>query len=726
MAEESRSGSSRGGRDHPPVIRLVDFVEGDQRPEIGVYVFDRTGKPLHVAKVGAEGQFDSPEKVLAAAHMVALGPYIENAAELDHTSLSRFRPEHFRALIAERGAIEVPKAKWITWLFVTRCVNGSVSHCYPFPWILRDFLVQTAIAEPFEARRLSGASLPAGLPDVLVAGGLRKFRFPFRCEVVCDGLVEVYRRTCCCHPIIINDPRIPAILEELERVLPDLSPIRWPPRPDPPPWPDLPFFKDGTLDEKVLYARRDLHAIDTLPKAELAAHLQARFHLFCTCGAPVRVAQGFIQPDGEFHICWEERLQLWHPNCHDEFAFVVKQVINGNTVTIYNGVAANKWFRYGDDAALVSYHPYAVGCRHNDFPGVGAFVLLQDVGDTGSYNLKTPTATGWDRVAVPTYNDGLVFPATSAAAALGQWKDCNWGGTLLLRYHFSEPMKTVGAKYYRVSVSAVDSNGNPTGPRSYLSNSVTWKKYVLVGLNINVDSEVLGPVAVGGEASLFNIPYDADALWQSGQYHGALNTAGPEFTNGRYLLTLEVFDAAGQKLKPANAPPGDPGTAVAFTFRRWFQEVGPTAVVPFGALTHMLWWDNRRARAAIVDFRVNGSPSTDECQFLERAGSALFSVGYRAYHPDSMFQLYHRMWWRRGLNGPLGYLTSPDPNPNNVGQPPTPPGMSGSATFASMLGGHEKCSFALNLHVHVKTFDGQSRLTGLDDYEQAAFALEIV
>jgi hypothetical protein len=88
-----------------------------------------------------------------------------------------------------------------------------------------------------------------------------------------------------------------------------------------------------------------------------------------------------------------------------------------------------------------------------------------------------------------------------------------------------------------------------------------------------------------------------------------------------------------------------------------------------------------------------------------------------------MFQLHHNMWWRRGLGGPSGSLVNN--NPANVGQPPNPPGVSGSASFSSMLGGHTKCSFSLNLHVNVKTFNGIGTLSGLDGWDQAAFALEV-
>jgi len=726
MADRRGRKATSGSAGARRTLRLIGLETGEAAPDTAVYVLDRESKPIHIASVDSEGGFDLPDEVLERGQMVAFGPSVERFEELSSESLVLYRSEHLAELLKDRGLVEIGKAGWGRWLTVTQCVHGSVSHCYPYFWLLQTLALESATQLVFEspAKEVSFRKIHPGVEGELrVATPLRERLF-YRCDVVCDGLVEVYRRTCCCPPFVIEDPRIDDIIGRLEELIADRPIIKWPPPPppngDPPPWSEA-FLKSGALDQAALNAPRDVMMLRTLSAEARVEYIRARPYLFCTCGPSSKVGQGAIRPDGTFDICWEEPIRFFLVNCYDQYAYVVKQSINGSTVTIYDGVSANAWFGADDTAELVSYHAQAFSCRNNEFPGEGAFCLLQDIGDTGSFNLKTPDATGWDRVAVPTYNGGLVFPAASPAAALGQMKDVNWGGGLQLRYHFSEDMKGIGAIYYRISVVASDANGNPTGPRTYLSAPVSWKKYVIVFPNILVDSQVLGPVSQGGESNLFTIPYDADADWQSGQYHGVLGTTG--FPEGRYLLTVEVFDAAGQKLKPNSAPGGDPGTAAAFTFRRWYQEIGPTDEVPFGALTHMLWWDNRYASATIVDLRMDGLASSQQCQFLEGTGSSLFSSGYRAYHMEPMFQLYHTMWWKRGLGGPTGYLTSPTYNPNNVGKPPDVPGVSAAETFANMLGSEPKCSFALNLYVWVKTFDGEVRLSGFDASDQAAFAL---
>ena len=709
-------------------VELNGFKPDNTFPEMAVYALDRAGTPIETSRIDGKGQFELSDKAIKAAHRISIGPAVERLDEVERSAFTTYRTQQFIDTLRASSTFDIPQKDWLRWIYTKRCVSGSVKRCFPYPWYIDQLVARTQIAETINASALRTGASRVNLEqvsDARIAFPNEYTIRPFRCEVVCDGIVEVYRRTCCCTPWIIYDPRIPELIKELEDLVAELPEIEWPPRPqpDPPPFREIPFFKDGALDERVLNAKQDLHALQTLPQAEVAAYVSARPYLWCSCGSVTKVAQGSIHPDGDFHICWSEWPRFTFINCHDEYAYKVKQVVDGSTVTIYDGVAANHWHHYGEEADLVSYSSKARGCRHNDFPGEGAFVLLQDIGDTGSWRLKTPAATGWDRVANPVYNDGLSFPTPIPADAVGKYLNRNWGGILKLRYHFSEEMRLLGATYYRVSVVAADNNGNPTGPRTYLSPAEWY--YYDASPPISVEKKSLGPhTAPNSQSDLYEIPYDAEEDWLSGQYHALLDTR--EFPDGRFLLTVEVFAENGTLLRPTGTPdPGDSDDR-AFTFRRWYQETGPTAEVPYAALTHMLWWDNREAEAKIEDFRVNGVINTDECQFLEDASTANFSVGYRAYHPEPMFMLDHRLWWRRGLGGPTGVLTSPHPNTSNVGVEPNPPHQSGSNTFAAMLGPHPKCSFTINLHTNVKTFNGENILHGLDDWDTASVALEIV
>jgi hypothetical protein len=731
MAKENESGDKLK-------LSFVEAPEGEKAPKLAVYVIDRAGETVHRAEVGANGEVKVPDAALKKGSQVIVGPAAKTAGDVDPGERLVFHTDYIREVISAGAELEIPIDRLIPF---RRCVDGTVERCIPFPWLI-DTLVarasQSAHVANFEKAEVSQAIKldAAKLQDSILARP--PFRPPFvpRCTRVCEGLVLVYRRVCCCEPWIIEDPRLGDLIDKLKQLANQRPPIKWPPGPDPGPLfgginpgvtPDpapidrLPFFNGGTLDAASLNVEQDVRRLESLSGPEVADYVSEREYLrpyWCSCGAPGLVAEGLIQPDGTFRICWREPIFRLRPGCHEEFAFVVRQVINGLTVTIYDGLAAHQWFDNSSGINLVTYDRRAAVCGDNSFPGEdGAFVVLEHIGAARSYRLKTPAQDTWDGVLPPVYNDGLLDPAASPAAAKGTYLDSNWGGTLALHYHFSEGMKAAGARYYRISATRADASGNPTGSPTVLSSSLGWLYMEAVGPNILVQAETLGPVTKGSENNLFLIPFDADHDWQDDQYHGFLDTTA--LADDRYLVMVEVFDGAGNKLRPAGS--SGPGTDAGFTYRRWSVEIGPLDNVPFAALTHMFWWDNRPSVAHIYDLRLNGVSSSEECQFLVGTPSSTFSTGYRAYAQNPMFLLNYTLWWRRGLGGPSGTLiTSSD----NAGEPPDPLAVSPTATFATMLGPHNRCSFSLNLHTNVKTQNGSGVLTYLDADDQAAFALE--
>lgn len=752
MAEKKRT--TDGGSRYR--LALAGLKPDEERPEIVVSATDKDLKTIHVSEVDAQGNFDLPADILKSAHRIFIGPKSDKDAAKSE-DVVRYRVSDFTKLL-EAGSINISRRVWEKWILFIRCVSGRVRLCRRRPWWYYD-LFRLATNPQIDIERATsvkaGVSLQqhaATLQPGVASSISELLYFPYRCQIVCNGTVEVYRRRCCCRPWIFDDIRLPELVLELEEIIrgiPDDLPF--PPDPNPPDPPyaiENAFFKDGSLDERALNARHDLDAIRRLPKAEIAEYINARPYLLCrrSCSAPVKVGQGNINPDGRFNICWFGGADLLPFRCHYEYAYVVKQKLGPFTFTIYNGVAANIWYHYDDEPTLTSYSPFAFACRNNGDPGDGAYVFLDLIGDTESWNLKTPDATGWDRVAAPAYNDGLAFPSATPAAAVGTLLNRNWGGTLKLNYKFSEDMRLLGAKYYRISVTEADAAGNPVGPapvgdRHYLSDGISWEKSVPDGLGgADIVPVALGPFTVGAEDNLFLIPYDGGPApnggdWNAGQYHGYLNTNDARWNDPtkRHLVTLEVFDATGKRLRPNGTPatglPGAEGTA-NFTYRRRFQDLGPTANVPFGALTHMFWWDNRSLQAQIVHLNKDGLVFNSECLFFQGTSASTFGIGYRAYHPNEMFQYRHGISWRRGLGsaaGSTGVLLAS--SSSNVGQPPALPGDSPTNTFAQMLRTdldptRKKCAFTVFLGISAKTFDGEVTVTP-DRHDSAAFAIEI-
>ncbi len=707
-------------------LNLTGLKPGETPPAIAVVVASRDGKVIHTAPVSADGRFDLPGDVMKNAYRVLIGPAGQDPSPDTSAAYARYRPSDFSAAL-EKGDLNIARAQWDLWRIFTTCVTGHVKVCRRSPWWYEDLavLARQPLVSPATSPRMVTTSSSHALRAPVAQSIAEIIAWPARCAVICNGRVEVYRRTCCCEPWVINDPRLEGLLKALQEAT--VVPIPQPGDPGPEAVAsaslESAFVREGALDQLAVFAGRDLAALRRLPAAELPAYVNARPYLKCrgySCSAPVKVGEGDINPDGRFNICWRDWPRPLRAFCHDEYAYRVKQHLGLGWIYVYNGVAAHIWFSANDDATLVSYSPWAFGCRNNGDPGTGAFVYLDVIGDTGSQELETPASTGWDRVAAPGATSGLVFP--TAASPLDRHR--NWGGTLKLNYMFSEDLKLTGARYYRVSIAEADANGAPVGTRRYYQTGLSWTKAISGGQVVPV---TLGPNPVGAENFLYTIPYDADADWEADQYHAHLDTTDPTWSNplARHLVTIEIFDASGVRMRPNGTPAtGQSGTEITapFTYRRKTAATGPTTDVPFGALTHLFWWDNRPVHVEIDELVEDGVASTAECQFLVGTAASTFSINYRAYHEQVLFNRNHIIWWKRGLAGATGDILNP--GLGNVGLPPAPPGASPTATFGTMLGAHKRCAFTVFLGIYGKTTDGDN-LNYPYAEDTAAFALEV-
>jgi hypothetical protein len=190
-------------------------------------------------------------------------------------------------------------------------------------------------------------------------------------------------------------------------------------------------------------------------------------------------------------------------------------------------------------------------------------------------------------------------------------------------------------------------------------------------------------------------------------------------------VSVEVFDAAGNRLRPTGATGA--GLDRNFDFLRWVDPVNTTAV-PYARLNHVFWSDKQPVYGDIEDLRKNGVANTEECQFMEGSARSTFSAGFRAFHNNGpageTFMYYYHLWYHRGLNGPNVNIETGGQN-----APATralgPAAVSTPQTFGAMLGEHTKCTFAVNLRVYAKHWNGGDRIDAYDREDQAAFALEI-
>lgn len=439
-------------------LNYVAAKKKERPTDVVVYALDADGNVLDEAQVNARGVFRLSAAALEEAAEIKFGPPQEDPAT--SKALKQLRVEEVARKIEIGEAIDVAEAIWRPWFPITLCVGGSVKKCWLFPGVLTSKL---ALASP--SRSLApapGVSVPLALAESPFVHSYLPF-----CVPVCHGIVEVYRRQCCCSPLVVYDPRIDLVIERLEEIE---VPIEVGPIPDPPPVDVVErVFTGGAEDQLKVNAHRDLVNLKALAPAERVEYIEARDYLawlYCFCSTPVKVADGFLD-DGQFDICWKEPLRLIPLWCYERYAYVVKQSIDGATVTIYDGVAAGDWYTLQQRPTLVSYHPEAIGCTPRpDPPLTGAWVYLQDVGGAGAYRLHAPDQTSPNSVGPLSYNSGLLDPAANPLAAKGKLLDRNLGGTLWLRYHFSESLAGSGvdARYYRISVAKANNAGGPAGP----------------------------------------------------------------------------------------------------------------------------------------------------------------------------------------------------------------------------------------------------------------------
>jgi hypothetical protein len=437
-------------------LKLVfsDQQPDERTPRVALIARDAKNNVIAVAKVGDDDRVRIDADSLRDAVTFALIPEDADPSELDGVETVSYHRFQLDALSAGSATLEIGRGQWLSFLPFRRCVSGTVEHCRFWPWLVQlnnQRVVQSSNAIRQFTPRLSNvpsfqAELAADLSQIQPV-----FPWWLACKAVCDGIIEVYQRRCCCVPIIIHDPRIPEIVRRLADVVQGLPPIGpLPPDPDPTidGFVETPFMVDGSVDTLAVNAEADLHALRTLPAAAVVDYLQVRPHRWCFCTTPTKVAQGFIQPDGTFNICWTQPLVLTLINCHYEYSFVVKQLIDDATVTIYNGVAANQWFRLGDDINLVSYHPGAIVCDPGGVIGT-ASVILDAIGTTPSTNLQTPLQTGRTNVIAPSGEDGLEDPAAPLPLPLPpalppvQYNNYGWGGTLAHRYLFGPSLEPI-------------------------------------------------------------------------------------------------------------------------------------------------------------------------------------------------------------------------------------------------------------------------------------------
>ncbi len=718
-------------------VKFVGAEPNEQTPNVAFYQVNASGQVTHKIGVARDSQLEvSAEFTKQRSAVVGLGPDVDDISTLDPKSLLQLRVSDQVAAWEKNEELIIPSLWWRQWIFFTVCVSGKASK-YRL-WLFD--------VEAIKANALASRSL---------------LRFPEICTPLCNAVVEVWEDICCCWPIPVID--IPIIIANLQRLLEE-EPIQFPPVPNPP---DPAPFNRVAIDSVQRALAQGKTPFLFAPNTDLARHLQnlksmsaeeairyieinpPLWRFWCHCSS-YKVGETTVNPDGTFNFCWKQ-FPFLLINCRRSYFYKVKQWDGVSWVYIYDGAAAHQYFNADQFANLQTF--LGQGCGQAPPPPGTDFAMLQQIGSTSSYLLHSNWngATAADVDLTQTSEFGLNSPPSSGGLLdFSGYTNAPLAQTLSFLLFFHPGLEALGAFYYRLSIVAADSTGNPQGGATPapIMNSVAWSQWVIDSHgNWVPQAQVLGPVSKGTQNGLFQIPYLDDALWLGDQFHQYLDST--KYANGRYLLVLELFDNAGNRLVPVGAPADAGDKPTNFTFLRWLTASGTdsTATVPYAALTHLLWFDNRPVYGKIEDLDVDGTPSSAECQFLSGPGDSQFQVGFRAVHavmgdpspnpiPPATFMQDYSIGWSEGLGGPSGTLcTVPLPacTAGDVNQPATmftgPNVKTLPVTFATLLGpppAPQACAFTVNLAVHCKHTNGSSHIYAYDVYPEASFAVSIV
>jgi hypothetical protein len=673
-------------------------IDGQAFEEVELEVHVDGGENALVLPV-AQGSFSVPVDVAANATRFTITAKDGDPSE--RSAAIAVRTSDLGIDLASLVFWDISRGEWDRLFQDRRCISARASKILPWRPVIADLL-----AEQRFNRRLLGAMLGGVHQKVLNLP--TPLRFPGLRTPICVGEVQVFRRTCCCtrrwYPA---EPVIPPYLD-------DFVPGLGPDGPDPAPWQwQDAVLTNATIDHAKMSRSTDLDAAlngDVFPNEILPTNLvpndlvptaRPRLYRWCYCGAGVPVATGHVRDGGVIHICWRETRRTPRFNCQDEYAFVIRQTIGTEIVTIYDGPAAGQWFARLDDIQLDSYAQNAVSCIDDDFPANPGtpFVILQDIGATPSYKLQTPMPISSSSVPAPAPDDGLLNVGPAYAL----------GGDLHLRYHFSKSMRAQGATYFRIQVADAANDGTASSAWQTI-NVASWNTWRTTNTGATPGNRSL---QVPDQTDMFHIPYQDEAPlapneeWQAGQFHAVVPTATRR--NGWLLLRIQVFNNAGNLLDP---------TVAGFTYRRWNTETN-TLPVTFNGLTHLLRIENRPVVADIVDITGPGAEGGD-CKFFTASPGDQIAVQYRAYHPQPgtpSFMHSRYLEVRRGISGTV---VKTDTSTIEVGE--TVP-HAWSLPVTDLLGDETRCSFSVRLVVSAKVHNGFGQLAQLNNSDFAAFAV---
>ena len=295
-------------------VVLSGAMPEDERPRLALYLLNPAGQVAGKLSPVRQGRLKLRYEWRELGRVIALGPDVEDFRTLGPETLKQFGLEAAWPVWARTERIDIARDKWTKWLLRRFCVSGTVRLCHPRP-----ALSLTATNRRAKATAAIGDPTAAAAPRTVVAASQSETAsgkdlvsiFPdARSMPLCNGVVEIYERTCHCRPGIVKEPR--------RKILPQDQSV-----------PDRPFLQ------------------------------------FLPCSYLVRtVGETVVEPDGTFTFCYQRPLELalQRKRCITAYGYKVRQRHENRWVTVYDGPAGHEWFGGAETADLKTCSLLALTC----------------------------------------------------------------------------------------------------------------------------------------------------------------------------------------------------------------------------------------------------------------------------------------------------------------------------------------------------------------------------
>ncbi len=339
-----------------------------------------------------------------------------------------------------------------------------------------------------------------------------------------------------------------------------------------------------------------------------------------------RLPDAPIQSDGTFSLFYCFLAWQAPPDVY----FEVVQTTDGieREISDPDIVCTTMWRYDGSRAAVITVEDQtAIACLPDPLPGPG-------------YLYVWPTAIGNTPLSEI---DGLET-LTGSGLIPGGPIGTPWGGTLSLQVQFDPNLRANNIHYYRWSYRFAG-DADFTQIRSTVTHR--WKLVTVSGgmVNIMLNSVTLGPVPVGAETNLFEIPDPTldwvDIVDPADRPFAYFDSTGGQVPgrSGMVTLKLEMFDSAGNHVSCGNSGHGGPFTFILPDQMgvNQFTDAPAPNIDSNGNLIFNVLVDNNPTTASFPGLPVHiGGSHADDCGILHyTSGSEVLTIDYVATHPNN-------------------------------------------------------------------------------------------